>query len=179
MPPSPLHPDTNPNGPDPSAPPVDALLLGRALAAGVGVAGAAFALAWLVGAFPEGATWFAAVGALAAVGAALVAVFLHGRFLSRDATRRFGGDGRLLAGHLQSLLAAAFAVKLAFVVLGVLVLRQQGVKFTELATFAVTFAAVSLLCQMATAGFLARAIQPKTGKGALHRVGDPGRASPS
>lgn len=150
----------------PSAAPsaVDALVLGKALGVGIGAVMLAFALAWVAGAIPAGNAVFAAFGVLAAVGAAMVAVWLHGRFLAGRTARQLAGDGRLLAGHLQSLLAAAFAVKIAVLVVAFLLLRQQGVKFSELATFAITYAAASLLCQLATAGYLARAVQPRLAK---------------
>jgi hypothetical protein len=71
-----------------------------------------------------------------------------------------------MAGRLQSLLAAAFGVKLAVLTIGVFSLRQSGAKFEETTTFAVTFAGGALLCQLATAAFLARALR--------HRPTQPG-----
>ena len=68
----------------------------------------------------------------------------------------FAKDGRLLATRLQSLLAAAFAVKLVSLVLAVLVLRQLGTKFDDIATFAIAFAGGALLCQVVMALVLAR-----------------------
>lgn len=156
---------------------VDALVLAKALGFGSGVVMLAFALAWVAGAFPAGTSVFAGFGLLAAVGAAMVAVWLHGRFLAGRTAQQLVGDGRLLAGHLQSLLAAAFAVKLAVLVVAFLVLRQQGVKFSELATFAITFAAASLLCQLATAGYLARAVQSRLAR-PLAAAGESDRSPP-
>ncbi len=140
---------------------VDALVLGRALGLGGAVVFAAFGVAWWIGVVPPASASFGALGAVAAIVAAIVAVWLHGRFLSGRGAERFAGDGRLLAGHLQGLLAAAFAVKLLVLVVAVFALRQQGVKFDDVATFAVTFAGASLLCQVTTAACLARAVRPK------------------
>lgn len=140
---------------------VDALVLGRALGFGGAVVFAVFGLAWWSGLVPTASAPFGALGAMAALGAAMVAVWLHGRFLSGRGAERFAGDGRLLAAHLQGLLAAAFAVKLLVLIAVVFALRQQGVKFDDIATFAVTFAAASLLCQVTTAACLARSIRPK------------------
>lgn len=167
-----LPPDANPpaaappaGGPGPIPSVVDAWLLGKALGFGVLLVGAVLGACLAVGVVPAVQQPFLMLGAGAAVGAAMVAVWLHGRFLAGRTAQRLQGDGRLLAGHLQSLLAAAFAVKLLVLVAAVLVLRQtvlQGPgKFPELATFCIAFAGASVLCQMATAGYLARAIQPR------------------
>jgi len=153
----------NGNVPSPAPSVVDGLLLARALGFAVGVVMLGYSIAWLTGLIPSEHSVFAGFGVVGALGAAIVAVWLHGRFLRGGTARRLAGDGPLLAGHLQGLLAAAFAVKLAVLVVAFLLLRQQGVKFSELATFAITFAAASLLCQLASAGYLARAIQPRLG----------------
>ena len=63
-----------------------------------------------------------------------------------------------MATRLQGLMAAALMIKLATVTIGVLVLRSQGVKFQEVAAFAVAFAAASLVCQVTAAGTLVRAM---------------------
>jgi hypothetical protein len=105
------------------------------------------------------------LGVGAAVFAAMFALWLHGRFLDPRAAAPFASDGKLMASRLQSLLAAAFAVKPAVVVIGVLALRQSGVKFDDMAVFAVTFAVASLLSQLATAGFLAHALQRRSRPG--------------
>lgn len=156
---------------------VDAFLLAKALGVGIGVVMFAFAIVWVAGVLPAGDAAFATFGVLAALGAAVVVVWLHGRFLGGRTAHRLAGDGRLLAGHLQGLLAAAFGAKLAVLVVAFLVLRQQGVKFSELATFAITFAAASLLCQLVTAGYLARAIQPRI-VGPVAATGESDRSSP-
>jgi hypothetical protein len=106
------------------------------------------------------ADWpFFALGIAAALLAGMLALLLHGRFLDPRTTAPFAKDGQLLAGRLQSLLAAAFGAKLAVLIAGVMALRFAGVKFAGMATFAITFAGAALLCQLATATSLARAVQ--------------------
>jgi hypothetical protein len=122
------------------------------------VVAAATGLSFASGALPAGAGRFVAAGAGAALVAVGLALLLHGRFLDRRATESLRGDPKLVAGRLQSLLGAAFGVKLAMLMAGVLVLRGLGVKFDELAAFAVAFAAAALLCQVAAAGFVVRAL---------------------
>jgi hypothetical protein len=131
-----------------------------AVVVGIGVAAGVVLFVW-PGLLPADAMAFYATGLGAALLAGMVALWLHGRFLDPAATAPFAKDGRLLAGRLQSLLAAAFAAKLAVLVAGVLVLRAAGVKFADAATFAVTFAGGALLCQLATAFSLARAVQQR------------------
>ena len=135
---------------------VDGLVLGRALAFGIGVTLVSGALVWAAGLLPAGTTGYVALGGGAALLSVVIAAWLHGRFLDPRATAPFAGDGRLMAGRLQSLLAAAFGVKLAALVVGVLTLRQSGAKFAELGAFCIAFAGVALVCQSATAGYLAR-----------------------
>jgi len=128
----------------------------RAYACGMAVATVLAGLCWLVGAVsPEfqGYLFLGLAGALVAGG---IALLINGRFLDTGVGDGLAGEGALLAGRLQSLLAAAFAVKLAVLVLAVLVLRQFGVKFEATATFGITYAAASLICQLTMAGLLAR-----------------------
>lgn len=147
-----------------------ALLLRALLRAAAAVLGAAvvvgFVIFRLAGLLPVEAVVYYAMGIAAALFAGMLALILHGRFLDPRATAPFARDGRLLAGRLQSLLAAAFAVKLAVLVVGVLVLRQLGTKFAESATFAITFAGGALLCQLVTAAVLARAVQQRSASSA-------------
>jgi hypothetical protein len=69
-----------------------------------------------------------------------------------------------MAGRVQGLLAAAFGVKLAVLVIVVLYLQrllpaaEPDAKFAATAAFCIAFAAASLVCQLATAGYLARAL---------------------
>lgn len=130
--------------------------LGRALVVVLVAAGAAGGLAFGLELLPADALPYFAMGIGGALAACTLALLLHGRFLDPRTTAPFGKDGRLLATRLQGLLAAAFAVKLALLVLTVLVLRQLGTKFADLATFAVTFAGGALLCQVVMALVLAR-----------------------
>jgi hypothetical protein len=127
------------------------------------VRGAVLAMAlavsvWALGVLPAGLEAWVAYGCGAALLATGLALVLHGRFLDRRALASLRGDPRLMAGRLQGLMAAALMLKLATVTIGVLVLRSQGVKFQEVAAFAVAFAAASLVCQVTAAGTLVRAM---------------------
>lgn len=137
--------------------------LRNAMAFGTGVVTAAFGIAWATRLLPPATTGYVAMGAGAALVAAVLGLYLHGRFLDARAAAPFARDGHLMAGRLQGLLAAAFGTKLAVLVLGMLYLHQfyQGpsdLKFAATASFCIAFAAASLLCQLATAGYLARAL---------------------
>jgi hypothetical protein len=139
-------------------------LLARALAA---------AAAWVVFAGVVGGVTLSAATALLprdrlaffglGIGAALLATALallvHGRLLDRRRDAVFAGDGRLMAGRLQGLLGAAFAVKLSALVLGMLALRQSGAKFEDTATFGVTFVGAALVAQLGATASLARGLQ--------------------
>lgn len=124
-------------------------------------------VAALVGVVVFGATdWlpparlsFFGLGVGAALLATMFALLVHGRLLDRRREAPYAGDGRLLGSRLQSLLAAAFALKLGMLVLGMLALRQAGAKFDDTATFGVTFVAAGLVAQLSAAGHLARALQ--------------------
>jgi len=137
---------------------VDVLLLGRAFGFAVLVVAVCAAPVWALGLVPQDGVPFFAAGIGASLFAAMLAVFVHGRFLDARATAAYAQDGRLLAGRLQSLLAVAFGAKLGVLVLGVFLLRGSGVKFAALATFCITFAAVALVCQLAAAAYLSRAM---------------------
>jgi len=119
----------------------------------------ALALAtWALGVLPPALAAWVAYGCAAALLATGLALVVHGRFLDRRALASLRGDPRLMAARLQGLMAAALMIKLATVTIGVLVLRSQGVKFQEVAAFAVAFAAASLVCQVTAAGTLVRAM---------------------
>jgi hypothetical protein len=133
-------------------------VLGKAIGKASLCVVAAAALVWATGLLPEGTPYYVALGTAAALLAGMAAVWLHGRLLDRNASLPFASDGRLMASRVRSLLAAAFGVKLVVLVLGVVALHQSGVKFAELAAFCITFAAASLVCQLATAFSLSRAI---------------------
>jgi len=137
---------------------VDVLLLGRAFGFAVLVVLLFAAPVWALGLVPQDGVPYFAAGIGASLVAALLAICVHSRFLDARAPAALAHDGRFLAGRLQALLAIAFGAKLAVLVLGVVVLRQAGVKFEALATFCITFAAVSLVCQLATAAYLSRAM---------------------
>lgn len=114
---------------------------------------------WLCGFVPEPLVGHATMGLAASLFAAVLALWLHGRFLDARAAAPYAGDGRLMAGRLQALLATAFGAKLAVLVVGMIALRQAGVKFDAMAAFCVTFAAVSLVCQVAIASYLSRQLR--------------------
>lgn len=101
------------------------------------------------------------VAGLAAVGVAMMlSIWLHGRFA---ATRMPGATSHAVSARLTGLLGAAMAVKMGVLVLGFVALKQfplsgEAAKFSHIATFAVTFAAGAVLCQLGTAWILARAL---------------------
>jgi hypothetical protein len=139
------------------------------------VRGAALAMAlalatWALGVLPPALVAWVAYGCAAALLATGLALVLHGRFLDRRALTSLGGDPRLMATRLQALMAAALMIKLATVTIGVLVLRSQGVKFQEVAAFAVAFAAASLVCQVTAAGTLVRAMSRAARPAAVDRA---------
>lgn len=146
----------------PSAPPAAATIgmpvLLQAMAFGIGLVAVLVAIAWLTGLLPPETTDFVALGAGAALFAGVLALWIHGRFVDARAAAPIARDARLMAGRLQGLLAAAFAVKLAVLVIGMLYLSRFGVKFADKASFCIAFAGASLVCQLATAGYLARAL---------------------
>ncbi|MBL8736816.1 MAG: hypothetical protein JNL12_10345 [Planctomycetes bacterium] len=119
---------------------------------------ALLALAWLLGLVPADAEGFALLGVAAALVASGAAVLLKGGFLGDRAMASLHGDGRLLASRLQGILAAGLVLKLAVVTIGVLALRTQQLKFELVTTFAVAFAAASLVGQVTVAGIVWRAL---------------------
>lgn len=140
----------------------------RAMAFGIGVVMAVLVLLWLARLLPAETTGYVALGAGGALLAGVLALWLHGRMIGRRGETAFAGDVRRMAGHLQGLLAAAFVVKLAVLVLGVLYLQRvladdpSDAKFAATASFCIAFAGASLVCQLATAGYLARALGRRT-----------------
>jgi hypothetical protein len=138
---------------------IDLPILCRALAVGAGVAIAVASVVWATGWVPAESVSYYWLGLGASLLAAMLALWLHSKFLDPRKAAPFAADAGLLAGRLQGLLAAAFGAKLAILVLGVFALRQSGVKFDSLATFCVTFAGASVICQVATAGYLSRILQ--------------------
>lgn len=146
-------------------------LLRGALAVGLLAVGA-----WATGALPPASHPFLALGAGAALAATGLAVVLHSRILDRRFAASMAHDPRLIAGRLQGLLAVGLLLKLFAVTLGVLWLRAVGVKFEAVATFAVAFAAASLVCQVTAAGSLVRSTARRgcvAGDKAGPRAGEP------
>ena len=96
--------------------------------------------------------------------AGIMTVWLHGRLASLQSGQGAAVTGRLVAARMQALLASGFAVKLGVLVVGFFGLRRITIggvptKFTDVATFAVTFAAAALLCQLTTAALMARSMR--------------------
>lgn len=127
----------------------------RALATVVLAVAALVGATWVSGAVaPADMPWVAGGAGLAVLGAAL-ALLVHRRFVAAQAAQ-FGNDPRLLSMRLQGLLGLGFGIKVALVVVAVLVLRGNDVKFPQLAAFAVAFAAASLVAQLLLATALLR-----------------------
>jgi|GEM_PF-3463053 len=102
-------------------------------------------------------------GLCVAVAAMLLTIWLHGRFAS---TQMPGATSHAVSARLTGLLAAGMAVKMTLLVLGFLVLKQfplgaDPAKFSDIATFAVTFVGGSLLCQISTALTISRALSQR------------------
>lgn len=144
---------------------VDRALLLRALAqTGAALAAAGLGLGLLLfggeNLMEPSAQPYYGAGLGAAALAMLLTVWLHGRFAS---TQMPGATGPAVSARLTGLLAAGMGVKMALLVLGFLALKQfplgaEPAKFSEIATFAVTFVGAALLCQIGTALTLARAL---------------------
>ncbi len=145
----------------------------RALTFGLAAVGVAGALGWVVlfGVGEPAAEIrpsFYAIGLAGAAFAGITTVWLHGRLANLGGDLGAAATGRLMAARIQALLAAGFAVKLAVLVIGVFGLRQITVgdaptKFSDLATFAVTFAAAALVCQLTIAAQMARSMRQLRG----------------
>ncbi|MCK5941023.1 MAG: hypothetical protein KAI24_03560 [Planctomycetes bacterium] len=113
----------------------------------------------------ETALPYYALGLGAACVAMLLTIWLHGRFAATPAPH---GDPSVtrhgVSARLTGLLAAGMGVKMAVIVIGFVALKQfplgeEPTKFSDIATFAVTFAGAALLCQIGTALTLARALR--------------------
>jgi hypothetical protein len=137
-------------------------LLGPLARGAVVVAALALAVR-ATGAAPAGSDPYVALGAGAALLATGIALVLHGRIMDRRFAAGMANDPRLIAGRLQGLLAVGLLLKLFTVTVGVLWLRAAGVKFGEVATFGVAFAAASLVCQLTAAGSLVRSASRQRG----------------
>jgi len=108
---------------------------------------------------PQDSLRYVVGGVGAAILALAIALRFHGRLLRRAGSAAVADPklaARLEGGRLQALLAAAFVLKLLALIVGVLVLRANGVKFSDVAAFAIAFAAASLICQVVAAGSLVR-----------------------
>lgn len=129
-------------------------LVARATLLGVAVATVPCVAVWLSGAVPVENRSYLLLGLGAAIAAALLVALTQRGVVSTGA----GDDARLTAARLQSWLGLAFGAKLLVLLLGVGGLWLTGLKFEGLATFALTFVGAALICQLAAAGYLARAL---------------------
>lgn len=139
------------------------------LFAGAGAAVLLLSVGVVAGVVPDGAVPFAVLGATLAILGALAAQVWHVR-LARSGVAAGPGpqgpgapDPRLLAAQLQAWLAAGFGVKFALLAGVGLLLHLLGVKFTGIGAFAVAFAVAALLCQVAAALSLSRALTSNAG----------------
>ncbi|MGE3171327.1 MAG: hypothetical protein AB7O97_01795 [Planctomycetota bacterium] len=115
------------------------------------------ALAQALGAAPDAATqlWLGTGGALVA---GVIVTLLHTRLCAADDP----ADARLAAQRLQTLLGLAFATKLLCVAAGVLSLWFAGLKFAQLAAFALAFAGASLVIHLLVALHFGRALSARS-----------------
>jgi len=140
----------------------------RALAIGALATAAAAGLAQCLGVVPAGFAAFVWLGAGAALASGAAATAVHALLL-RDRTAAPGSvpaatAGRLHAMRMQAALGIGFLAKLAGLGIGVGALVAADVKFTAIASFAVAFAAASLVFQLCTALSLARAASGRAGR---------------
>lgn len=127
----------------------------RAAPAALGgtLAGAAVTgLGTALGVVPEGAGGYVAGGAALACLAGTLGCLLQAGLFASPA----GGDRRLQAQRMQMTLGLDFAIKLGCVLIAGGILWAQGVKFEQLAAFALAFATVALVFQLVGAVVLAR-----------------------
>ncbi len=135
----------------------------RPLALGALVAAGLAGLVQGVGAVGHGSGGYLWAGVGMAMVAGMLTTALHAQV-----TRRAHPDEaspRFAAQRLQALLGLAFAIKLLFAATGALGLWALGVKFPQLATFALAFAAASLILQGAVAAGFARLLADRARAG--------------
>jgi len=141
----------------------------RALCLGALATAAVAGLAHGIGLVPAGLAAFVWLGAGAALLSGAAATAGHALLL-RDRTAAGGSApardaGRLHAMRMQAALGIGFLAKLAGLGIGVGALVAADVKFTGIASFAVAFAAASLVFQLCTALSLARAASGRASTG--------------
>ena len=138
----------------------------RPFATGVLLVAAALLIVWATGALEPDAMLAAAAGA------GFAALVAGAVLLVQPAMLRHAGKARSPGLQLQLALGVAFVFKLLGLLLAVVVLVVAGVKFTGIASFAVSFAAASLVLQACHAALSARGAMPRA-------VTDPIRTDPS
>ena len=125
---------------------------GKPFGIGVLLVAAALAIVWATGALAPEAMLAAAAGAA-------FAVFVAGAVvLVQPAMLRHASKARSPGLQVQLALGVAFVFKLFGLLVAVVVLVVAGVKFTGIASFAVSFAAASLVLQVCHAALSARAL---------------------
>ncbi len=124
----------------------------RAFGGGVLLVLAGLGAVAAAGVLPREQGLAAAGGAIAATMAAALALVVQPLFL------RHAGRARSPGLQVQLALGLAFVCKLLALLCGVLVLVALGLKFPEVAAFAIAFAAASLLLSVCNAALLARGI---------------------
>ncbi|MFM1872125.1 MAG: hypothetical protein RL398_1547 [Planctomycetota bacterium] len=135
---------------------VPSLPLGRAFCTALVAVAVAAACAWAVGLFDaERGPWIG-IGGGVAIAVATLTLLALGRVFDRRGEAALGADSKMQAMRLQGLLGVGFGAKLAVLAIGCVLLSASGLKFQQLAAFAVAFAVASLLAQLAVTGTLLR-----------------------
>lgn len=156
----------------PGAPRGAGLSVVRACLLGAGAAMGIAGLLLSLGALPAASELGAALGVVAAVVASLLAAVGHARMMRAPVVpppRAMGGPAghRPEAGGPMALAAGAgvtralalgFLARLALLVAGVVALWAAGLKFPQVAAFAIAFATASLLIQLCAAAAWNRAV---------------------
>lgn len=125
------------------------------------VAAAALWLALVgLGLLPQGTAGWAALGIGLALLAGLGGAAVHARLVAAPAAVR---GGAVVAGaQVTRALALGFVLKLVALLLGGGLLWVAGVKFPQVAAFAVAFAGAAMLCQGGAALVFARRMQARS-----------------
>lgn len=145
--------------PQPSAQPRAAQGRGSLLSAlckAAVLVGVLIAATWMSGAVAEHDLPWVGYGAVLALLGAALALLVHRRIFDARASQQLGDNAKLQSMRLQGLLGLGFGIKITLVVIAVLVLRGNDVKFPQLAAFAVAFAGASLVAQLVLASALVR-----------------------
>jgi hypothetical protein len=130
----------------------------RATMPGIAAAAVAWAGCWATGILPAESVMSAGLGVALAAVAALAAAVLHRRMAARQ-----DEPGALVAGAgVTRALALGFVIKLLAFAAGSACVLLSGMKFPQVAAFAIAFAAAALVCQAVAALGLARQLQSRS-----------------